>query len=343
MRHLIVYLVLALAWSMSGWAGAGQAASLEDVYLAAHANDKINLCGYYRESGRILQIKQSGNQVKGYFSQGQSRCVSAPNLYFQGTLSGPKFTGTMTACNPAICVDAGQMEPTRQTEFSFVVHDQGRRLVGTWLYHSIEYKEQDGRVVSCSVTGSEQRGDFIAEKVVDDCASLKQALLDRKNMLSYYTRYHATSTGAVVNPDGREVAGDFNSYQAWVEKQVNRPSAAAAGANGAIEHWEFDEVMAGRGQGNAGPCWCKARCTKNNQTDCQEPWAEEECQAHEASHCQTMVSFCKQYILGKSRQGAWQAWQAYSGDTAAHMADEVKAYQASINYLEQKLKAAGCK
>ncbi|MCF8031937.1 MAG: hypothetical protein K9K66_11115 [Desulfarculaceae bacterium] len=343
MKTWIVNLTLAALVLAAGAAWGGQAVTtLEEVYLAINQDKEINLCGYYNEGGKVLQIKQSGSSIKGYISQGGTGCISAPELYFHGTLSGLKFTGKMIVCNPDICVEAGKMPPTRETDFNFVAFEDGKRLVGTWIYDSIEYKEEGGQVVSCWDAGQEERPDFLATRTGDDCASLQRALENQKKMLSYYTGYLVTRTGAVVGPDGREVAGDFNHFQSWLENQASQPQAGNSGVDGSISFWEFNDVMSGNTRGHASLCWCDSSCTKNTAVDCQETWAEDECRTHEAAHCQTIMDFCEQNLVGKSYDQAWAAWQAYLGDTAAHMADEINAYQTSIAYLEEQLKQGGC-
>lgn len=335
---------LALIWLLiAGSAWGGQAVTtLEEVVQAANPNPQYNLCGYYQEGGKVLQIKQSGNQIKGYISQGSTRCLSEPQLYFQGTLTGYKFSGKMTVCNPQVCVDAGKMAPTRETEFRFVVYEKGKRLLGTWVYDRIEYDEKDGQIVSCRDVAQEERSDFMATRGEGDCDSLRRALINRRKMQAMYADYQVTGTGAVVRPDGREVARDFNSFQSLLEDMAKRPQAGNSGVDGGVNPWDFADVMAGRSKGHASPCWCETRCSKNQAVDCQESWAEDECRAHESSHCQTLVDFCEQYLLGKPRAQAWAAWQSFLGDTSLHMADEQRAYQASIDFLEQKLEEGGC-
>jgi hypothetical protein len=76
--------------------------------------------------------------------------------------------------------------------------------------------------------------------------------------------------------------------------------------------------------------------------DCLEDWAHRECQAHEAAHCQSMISLCRRQIAGVAHDQALANWQAYTADAGAQLAEEVAAYQVSIATLEQMLEEAGC-
>ncbi len=331
-----------LAW-VPAWAGDAATTTYTEIFLAQHADDKVNLCGFYDEGGRVLQIKQSGTQVRGYIAQGSTRCLQAPQMYFQGELNGIKLTGKMTVCNPEICVDAGLMPPTRETEFQFFVFDGGKRLYGYWVHDRITYREEHGRVVSCTDTKKIKKYDFNATKQEDDCASLKLALAQRKQMLAWYQQYSVTSTGAVVGPDGREVTGGFNGVQEELAQRVATPRAGSSGVHGSIKFWEFEDVVAGNTRGHSSVCWCETVCADDPDLDCVESWAQDECQAHEGSHCQNIIQFCQENIAGQPYSTALANWQAYTADPSIQLADEIAAYQVSIATLEQKLKEAGCR
>lgn len=343
MRHVLILLVILAALAPLA-AVAGQAATtFTEIYTAQQAGQKVELCGFYDEGGRVLHIKQSGGKVRGYIAQGSTPCLQAPQMYFDGTISGIKFVGKMTVCNPDICVQAGLMKPTRETDFEFMAFDGGKRLFGNWVYDRIEYREEDGRVVNCRDVEKIKKYDFNATRRSDDCASLELALAERKQMLAWYKQYSVTSTGAVVGSDGREVTGGFNGIQDQLAQRLAGPRAGGSGVRGSVEFWKWEDVAAGNRRGHASLCWCETRCADDPDVDCVESWAQEECQAHEAAHCKSMIELCQSRIAGRSYSQAQAAWQAHSGDARAQIAEEIAAYEVSIATLEQKLKEAGCR
>lgn len=341
MKHRLAWLA-ALLLLLPTVAAGGSATTFTEIYVAQQAGQKVDLCGYYDEGGRVLNLKQAGNKVKGYLAQGSTRCLEAPQMYFEGTLSGIKFTGKMTVCNPEICVQARLMNPTRETDFEFLAFDGGRRLVGSWIYDRIDYREENGRVVSCRDAEKIKRSDFNATRQDSDCASLQLALAERRQMLAWYRQYHVNSTGTVVGPDGREVSGGFNGVQDQLAQKMAGSRAGGSGVRGSIDFWNLEEVISGNRRGHADLCWCKTSCADDPEVDCTASWAQEECQAHESSHCRTMKELCQSRIAGRSSAQARAAWQAYSGDFQAHIADEIAAYEVSISVLEQRLREAGC-
>lgn len=341
MRYSLAWLA-ALLLLLPAVAAGDPATTFTEIYTAQQAGQKVVLCGYYDEGGRVLNLKQAGNQVRGYLAQGSTRCLQAPQMYFQGSLRGIKFTGKMTVCNPEVCVQARLMNPTRETDFEFLAFDGGQRLVGSWIYDRIEYREENGRVVSCRDVEKIKTPDFNATRQTNDCASLRLALAERRQLLAWYRQYTVTSTGTVVGPDGREVAGGFNGIQDQLAQKMAGPRAGGAGVHGSIEFWNLEDVMAGNRRGHADLCWCENHCADDPAVDCTESWAQEECQAHESSHCRTMNELCQSRIAGRSLAKARAAWQAYSGDFRAHIADEIAAYEVSIAVLERKLSEAGC-
>jgi hypothetical protein len=336
-------LAAALGPAAAGPAAAGDAETVfTDLYVAQHADEEVNLCGFYREGGRVLQIKQLGGRVRGYLVEGTMRCLEEGSLYFQGAISGIKFTGEMTVCNPEICVEAGLMPATRTTEFEFLAFGGGKRLWGSWVHDRIEYREEDGRVVSCQDESQVRKHDFSARRQEDDCASLKLALSQRRQTLAWYQGYSVTSTGAVVGPDAREVAGGFNGVQQALAEEVAGPRAGGSGVQGSISYWRFEDVVRGERAGHDSLCWCETSCQQDAGMDCLEDWAHRECQAHEAAHCQSMISLCRRQIAGVAHDQALANWQAYTADAGAQLAEEVAAYQVSIATLEQMLEEAGC-
>jgi hypothetical protein len=336
---LLGVLALALALALAGPAGAaGEAATtLEDV-VSSRLDKPVILCGFYEEGGKILKITQSGDQVTAQIAQGETGCLTTGDTYFTGTLSGNRFSGKMQVCNPDICVEAGIGWPeTRETKFRFTVFQDGNRLIGSWVHHRIQYSEQDGKVVSCEDIKEEAWADFGATK--NSCWALQKSLAARKEALSHYETSVVTSTGAVRDETGRELASNFNQYQSWLAQELNKPGGGAGG--GETEYWEFEDVMAGNNQGRDSACWCESRCDQA-QTDCAKSYATDECLVHEAVHCANVVGFCEKYIQGKPYAQARRNWEDYKADTAAQMADEIMAYEASIAYLEGMLEEAGC-
>ncbi|KMY68746.1 hypothetical protein AAU61_03800 [Desulfocarbo indianensis] len=342
--RLVLLLGALLAALAAGPAAASEGATTyTEIYIAQHASDKVDLCGFYDEGGRVLHIKQFGDKVRGYLAQGSTPCLKSPQMYFYGTLSGVKFTGKMTVCNPEICVEAGQMNPTRETHFEFMAFDGGKRLYGHWVHDRIEYREEGGRVVSCWDSKKVNKLDFNATRREDDCASLQLALEQRKQMLAWYREYKVTSRGALVGPDGREVAGGFNGVQDELAQRVAGPRAGGSGVHGSIDFWRFEDVVAGNKRGHAELCWCETHCADDPNLDCVEAWAQDECQAHEAAHCRSMKELCQNQIAGRPYAEALANWQAYTGNAGAQLAEEIAAYQVSIATLEKKLKEAGCR
>ena len=336
---------LGLAW---GGVSAGQEkTTLEDVFTAAHADKKVNLCGYYREGDNILHIKQKGDEVKGYFSQGKNECVANGGLYFWGTLSGLKFAGTVNACNPQECVRAGFLtEPIAETDFSFLVSSEEghKQLVGSWEQNEYDYEEYDGRPHDCPPTGNKLLQDFIAQKEENDCASLQQELSNLKKEQAYYggSGYQGLSSGPVVY-DGREIFRDFNSFQDWMaQKHSQETHAGTTMYEGEIKYWDINDVIAGNARGHDGVCWCETQCTDSEATDCTEAWAEEGCEIHESSHCKHVVDFCNEQLAGKSATEAMAAYESFFSNTKLQMQDEYRAYQAQIDFMEQQLKDQGC-
>ncbi len=343
------YLLIAvLALAAPPTAAAEQATTTLEEVVAAGQQEPLTLCGFYQEGGKVLEITQSGDQVTAKIVQGQTGCLKEGDVYFTGTLTGIKFSGKMQVCNPDICVEAGiGWEPVRETDFKFTAFEKGRRLIGSWVHHEIQYREEDGKVVSCRDVKAEDWSDFRATQT--PCYALQKALEGRKKALALYQEAKVNANGGVLNSQGREVAADFDDFQAYVDRTLNPEGASGRygqsgqePGGGATKYWELEDVVAGNSRGRDSLCWCEPACDQNSDRACLTPYFQEECLAHETVHCDTAIAFCENSIKGKSFAEALNNWNRFQADTAVHLADEIVAYEESIRVLEEMLAAAGC-
>lgn len=325
----------------------------------------LDLNGYWQDShakgSNVLKIEQSGQQVTASFHKGGNLCRSIGQNYFTGNLSGSKFTGTLKACYPSSCKTVLKGELEHDTELAFTVADNCQSFSGSWMRHTLR---------SClPEIGSEpnEQWDFNPTRQAD-CKRVEIEKNFQQEMLNIFktwaqlfadgefatkTTSHKEKTSSsvdtiyitvLVNSDGETIyynnqpVDDFTIIQAMILEQARESTATGAsgakvGGDAQLKYNPLDSTH---------DCECQKSCEEQR---CTDAGIYQACHVHEDLHCGELIADCqkvKSLIDQRQERQASELWESMRTNFAELIQGDIRAYTASIAYMQGILDRGEC-